>query len=148
MTRAAAIRTAGTVCALAVLVAAGSVLGGRWWLVALAGAVGALSGRTGSLAHAVATLALAGAAAGADVTWLVPLLVVGVVASVEAAALPARATRVRTHVPVGPAAVTVLLAGGVSAAVLALAALAPAATVPLALAATLAAGALVATARP
>lgn len=147
MTRLRMLRAGGVVVGVAVLGLAGSVLGGRWWLVALAGAANLFSGRTGSLVHAVATLALAGAAAGADELWLVPLLVLGVVAASETAAMSGRTTRVRSRVRSGPALVMPLAAAGLSAAVLGLSSLAPAGAVPTALAAALAATALLAATR-
>ena len=133
---------AGTVCGLAVLAVAGATIGGGWWLAAVVGAVGALAGRPGSLVHAVSTLALAGAAATAGESWLVPLLVLGIVATVETAALPSQVNRVRTSVPVGPALAAPLVAAASAAGVLALAALAPGFAVPTALAGVLAAVAL------
>ena len=135
-------------CALAVAAVAGATLGGWWWLPAALAGAGALTGRTGSLVHAVATLLLAGGASVEDVTWLVPLLVLGIVAGVETAALPERATRVRTHVPVAPALSVPLAAAGMAAAVVALATVAPAFAVPTARAATLAAVALLTALRP
>lgn len=136
-------RAGGLAGALAALAVAGATLGGWWWPAALLGALGAASGRTGSLVHAVATSALAGAAASAGATWLIPLLVVGIVATVETVALGQHANRVRTSVPVGPALAAALAAGACAAAVLALATLAPPFAVPLALGAVLAVTALV-----
>lgn len=135
-------RYGGLLCGLATLALAASTLGGRWWLAAVLGAVGAVSGRAGSLVHAVATLALAGAAASADATWLIPLLVLGIVATVETAALGEHTNRIRTSVPVGPALAAPLAAGACAAAVLALAGLAPPFAVPIALAGVLATTAL------
>lgn len=142
-----AVRAGGVACAAAVLAVAGVVLGGRWWVVVLAGMVGALSGRTGALVHAVVTVALAGAAAQADATWLVPLLVLGVVASVESAAVATRPTRVRRQVPSWPALAAPALSAAVAAAVLTISQVAPAATVPTTLAATLGAATLLAATR-
>ena len=142
MTAARLARIAGSGCGLAVSVLAGATLGGWWWLAVGLGAVGAVSGRSGHLVLAVVTLALAGAAASAEVTWLVPLLVLGVVATVETAALQARTNRVRTSVPVSGAVVGPLAAAGAAAAVLGLATLAPPFAVPVALTGALAAGAL------
>ena len=133
---------AGAACGLAVLAVAGATLGGWWWLAAVVGAAGAVTGRAGSLAHAVSTLALAGAAATADRPWLVPLLVLGIVATVETAALPARTNRIRTSVPLGPAVGAPLVAAASAAGVLALTTLAPTFAVPVALAGALAAVAL------
>ena len=147
MSAARTARMVGLLCGLAVLALAGSALGGGWWLAAALGAAGALTGRPGSLAHAVATLTLAGAAPSADATWLVPLLVLGVVATVETAALPARIDRVRTSVPVRPALVAPIVAAGCAAAVLTLSNLAPTFAVPVALAGVLAATALLTTLR-
>ncbi|HSP04990.1 MAG TPA: hypothetical protein VLR27_15875 [Acidimicrobiales bacterium] len=141
-------RAGGLACALAVAIVAGATLGGWWWLAAALAGVGALTGRTGSLVHAVATLVLAGSASVEDVTWLVPLLVLGIVAGVETAALPERATRVRTDVPVAPALAVPVAAAGTAVAVLALATVAPDFAVPTALAATLAAVALLTALRP
>ena len=142
MTMPRLVRAGGLACALAAAVAAGATLGGWWWLAAAPAAAGALAGRTASLVHAVATLVLAGGASAEDATWLVPLLVLGIVASVETAALSERATRVRADVPVGSALAVPVAAAGAAAGVLALAAVAPASAVPTALAATLAAVAL------
>lgn len=134
---------AGAACGLAVLAVAGVTIGGGWWLVAVVGAAGALSGRPGSLVHAVSTLALAGAAATADQMWLIPLLVLGIVVTVETAALPASTNRIRTSVPVGRAVAAPILAAASAAGVLALAGLAPDFAVPVAFAGVLAAVALV-----
>lgn len=142
MTVARVAPAAGVVCGLAVLVLAGATLGGGWWLAVALGAVGAVSGRAGSLVHGVSTLALAGAAATVDAAWLVPILVLGIVATVETAALPARTNRIRTSPPVAPALATPFVAAGAAAAVLGLATLAPAFAVPVALAGILAAAAL------
>lgn len=142
MTALRLVRAGGLACALAVAIVAGATLGGWWWLAAALAGAGALTGRGGSLVHAVATLVLAGGAAVQDVTWLVPVLVLGVVADVETGALPERATRVRAHVPVAPALVAPVFAAGTAVAVLTLATVAPAFAVPTALAATLAAAAL------
>jgi hypothetical protein len=139
MTLVRATQAAGVVCGLAVLVLAGATLGGWWWLATALGMVGAVSGRAGSLVQAVSTLALAGAAATVDATWLVPLLVLGVVATAETAALPARTNRIRTWVPIAPALAAPLVAAGAAAAVLVLATLAPPFAVPVALAGLLAA---------
>lgn len=147
MSAARSARVVGLVCGVAVLGLAGSTLGGWWWLAAALGGVGALTGRAGGLAHAVATLTLAGAAPSADANWLVPLLVLGVVATIETAALPARIDRVRTSVPVRPGLVAPIVAAGCAAAVLALSSLAPAFAVPVALAGVLAATALLTTLR-
>lgn len=133
------VRAAGVVGALAVAVLAGATLGGWWWVAAALAGAGALTGRTGSLVHAVATLVLAGGASVEGATWLVPLLVLALVAAVEADALAERTTRVRAQVPVRSALVAPVAAAGTAAAVLALAAVAPAFAVPTALAATLAA---------
>lgn len=142
MTPAHLAHTAGVLCGAAVAVVAGTELGGRWWLAAALAVVGSLSGRPGALVQAVATLTLVGGAAAGDATWLVPLLVLGVFASVEASALPDRTTRVRPQVPLAPAAATAITAAGISAAVLALSELGPSFAVPTALAATLATVAL------
>lgn len=142
------VRAGGLACALGVAVVAGATLGGWWWLAAALAAVAALTGRTGSLIHAVATLGLAGGASVEDVAWLVPVLVLGVVAGVEAAALPERATRVRTDVPVAPVLAVPLAAAGAAVVVLTLATVAPTFAVPTALAATLAAAALLTAVRP
>lgn len=133
---------AGAACGLAVLAVAGAALGGWWWLVAVVGAVGAVTGRAGSLVHAVATLALAGAGASVDQPWLVPLLVLGIVVTVETAALPSRTNRIRTSVPVAPALAAPLVAAASAAGVLALATLAPTFAIPVALAGAFAAVAL------
>ena len=148
MTGAGAVRALGVVCARSPSslppASCSADAGGSWrWSVRSA----RLTGRTGALVHAVATLALVGAAAGAGETWLVPLLVLGIVASVECSASAGRSTRVRPRPAVGSALATPLLAAGAAAAVLALAELAPAATVPTALAASLAAATLLATTR-
>lgn len=142
MTLARSVHACAVLCGLAVVAVAGAVLGDAWWLAAALAGAGALTGRVGALVHAVATLALVGGAAAADATWLVPLLVLGLFASVEASAVPARITRVRPRASVAPAAVTALTAGAVSAVVLALSELGPGFAVPTALTATLAAAAL------
>ena len=148
MTALRLVRGGGLACALGVAVVAGATLGGWWWVAAALAGAGALTGRTGSLVHAVATLVLAGGASVEHVTWLVPLLVLGIVAGVETAALPERATRVRTAVPVAPTLAVPLAAAGTAVAVLALAAVDPTFAVPTALAATLAAVALLTALRP
>lgn len=137
MTAARLAHVAGTLCGLAVLAVAAVVLGGPWWVFALLAATGSLAGPPGSLVHAVGTLALAGGAAAADEVWLVPLLVLGVVATVESSALPERASRVRPRAPLSPALVAPLGAGAAAAAVLALSGLGPAHTVPTTLAGVL-----------
>lgn len=137
----------GTLTAVIAALVAGVQLTGWWWPVALAAGAGACSGRGGALLHAVATLALAGGAAAHDATWLVPLLVLGLFASVEGSALPVRRTRARPSVPVGPATAATVTAAGIAAAVVALSAVAPSAAVPTALAAALAALALLAALR-
>lgn len=142
------VRAGGLAGALGVAVVAGAALGGWWWLAAALAGVGALTGRAGSLVHAVATLVLAGGASVEDVAWLVPVLVLGIVAGVETAALPERATRVRTDVPVAPALAAPLAAAGAAVVVVALATVAPTFAVPTALAATLAAVALLTVLRP
>lgn len=147
MTAGCLVRGVGLVCGLGVLALAGAVLGGLWWGAAALAAVGALSGRPGSLVHAVSTLALAGAAGTHDTTWLVPLLVLGIVATVETAALPAGTNRIRTSVPAHPAIAAPVIAAVAAAGVLALAVHAPPFAVPVTLAGVLAAVALLANLR-
>lgn len=147
MTLARTVHAGGSLCGVAVAVVAGSQLGGWWWVAAALAGAGSVSGRSGALVQAVAALALVGGAAAQDVTWLVPLLVLGVLASVEASALPARITRVRPQVRAVPAAATAIGGAATSAAVLVVSALGPGFAVPTALAAALAAAALLATLR-
>jgi len=138
----------GALVGVAVALLAGAVLGGPWWVAALAGAAGALSGRTGGLVQAVATLVLVGGAAGAGATWLVPPLVAGVVTTAElGAAVEVATTSVRPHdlaAPAGRAAA----AAAASAGLLALAGLGPGPSVVAALVAGAAGAATLAAARP
>lgn len=147
MTLARAVHACGAIGGLAVAVVAGFQLGGWWWVPAALAGVGSVSGRSGALVQAVAALGLVGGAAAQDVTWLVPLLVLGVFASVEASTLPARITRVRPRVPALPVAATAIGGAATSAAVLLLSELGPPFAVPTALAAAVAAAVLLATLR-
>ncbi len=93
-----AVHAAGALVGLGCLVVAGWTLGGGWWAVAAVGVLGIASGRLGAVVQAVATVALAGGAVAADQQWLVPVLVVGVVATVEAGA-DRKAVRLRGELP-------------------------------------------------
>lgn len=139
MTGAAAPRAVGVLCGIGAALTAGATLGGGWWAVAAACVAGAVTGRTGLLVQAVATLALVGGAAGSDQLWLVPLLVAGVVATAEAGALVDRTTVAgppleRRHAVAAPA-----VAAAVAGALVWLAELGPAGGVPAALVAAVAA---------
>ncbi len=142
------LQAAGTLGGLATLGLAAVVLGGPWWVVAVIGASGAVSGRTGALVHAGATVALVGGAASAGAIWLVPVLVAGIVATVEAGAGRARATVVRPRVRARGPVLSVATAGVVAAAVVALATFGPDHAVPLALAAAAAMAGMLVALRP
>lgn len=147
MSAARVVHGAGVLCGWVTAVMAGVVLGGAWWAVAAGTAVGAASGRNGALVHAVGTVALVGGAVAADTEWLVPVLVAGVVATVEAGAVPERVTRARPSIPIGPVLATPVVAATMAAIVLVLGELGPGPGVPGAVVAAAASGALLATLR-
>lgn len=119
-----AVQAVGAQVGLGCLAVAGLTLGGGWWAGAALGALGIASGRLGAVVHAVATVALAGGAVAAGQEWLVPVLVVGVVATVEAGAVRDRRsvvrTRTRSRTDAGRAVAATAAAGGLSAGLVAL----------------------------
>lgn len=120
MTTARAVPAAGVAVGLGSAAIAGAVLAGPWWAVAVVAGAGAVSGRNGSLVQAVATVGLVGGAVAADATWLVPILVGGVVATAEAGVVPEHVTRVRRRVNAGPALAASLAAAATATAILVL----------------------------
>ncbi|HEU5081714.1 MAG TPA: hypothetical protein VFU14_00095 [Acidimicrobiales bacterium] len=125
-----AVQVAGALVGSGCLAVAGLALGGAWWVGAALGAVGIVSGRLGAVVHAVATVALAGGAVTAGQEWLVPVLVVGVVATVEAGAVRDRRTVVRARPDTGRAVAATAAAGGLSALLVAVGAAGVEASVP------------------
>jgi len=111
-----AVQAAGALVGLGCLAVGGLALGGGWWAGAALGALGIASGRLGAVVHAVATVGLVGGAVAAGQQWLVPVLVVGIVATVEAGAVRDRRTVVRTRPDAGRAVAAAAAAGVLSAA--------------------------------
>lgn len=120
----------GALAGLGCLGAAGATLGRGWWAAAVLGAAGVVSGRLGAVVHAVATVALAGGAVATDQQWLVPVLVVGVVVTVEAGAARDRRTVVRTRVHTGRVVGAAAAAGALSSALVVLGSLGVGPSVP------------------
>lgn len=96
------VRVAGALLGSVTMLGAGALAGSWWWLPALGGAVsavGAVVDRQLAYAQVLAVLALGVGLAVEGALWSVPLLVGGVVASIELGAAADTVTIVRPRVP-------------------------------------------------
>ncbi|WP_436793331.1 hypothetical protein [Actinospongicola halichondriae] len=81
---------------------AGVLAGGWWWVVAVVGAVaaaGSVADRHLGHAQVLSCLVVSVGLAAEGRAWFVPLLVAGVIGSIELAAAADRTTIIRRHVP-------------------------------------------------